>query len=81
MNSLNWKFFTPLALAGLVFTAIAEKAVTEYSLNRVLIHLGGNFVLIVVVLVLLRTHARARRRELEGLAIRDSNIQAVEIQP
>jgi NADH-quinone oxidoreductase subunit H len=81
MNSLNWKFFTPLALAGLIFTAIAEKAVTEYSLNRVLIHLGGNFVLIVVVLVILRIYARARRRELEGLAIRDSDIQAVEIQP
>jgi NADH-quinone oxidoreductase subunit H len=78
MNSLNWKFFTPLALAGLVITAIVEKMITEYSLNRILMHLGSNVILIVIVLTILRVHARARREELEGLAVRGSDVRAVE---
>lgn len=74
MNSLNWKFFTPLALAGLVFTAVAEKLVTEFSLNRILVHLGSNALLFVIVLTILRSFARAKRRELADLAIRDSKV-------
>ncbi|MEJ2551903.1 MAG: NADH-quinone oxidoreductase subunit NuoH [Anaerolineales bacterium] len=75
MNSLNWKLFTPIALAGLMFTAVAEKLVTEFSLNRILVHLGSNLLLLVIVLTALRSYARARRREQEGLALRTSNLQ------
>ena len=75
MNSLNWKLFTPIALAALMFTAVAEKMVTEFSLNRMLVHLGSNLLLFAIVLTALRSYARARRREQEGLALRTSNLQ------
>jgi NADH-quinone oxidoreductase subunit H len=80
MNSINWKFFTPLALAGLVITAVAEKLVTEYSLNRILVHLGSSVLLFAIVFAILGRYARARRRELKGLAIRGSEVSVVESQ-
>ena len=80
MNSINWKFFTPLALAGLVITAIAEKLVTEYSLNRIFVHLGSSALLFMIVFIILGRYARARRRELKDLAIRGSEVSAVESQ-
>ncbi|NIS80684.1 MAG: NADH-quinone oxidoreductase subunit NuoH [Anaerolineales bacterium] len=70
MNNLNWKFFTPLALAGLVFTAVAEKLVSELALNRVLLHIGANGLLLVLTLFALGIYARRKRREMQGLAIR-----------
>ncbi len=80
MNSLNWKLFTPVALTGLVFTAIAEKIATEFSLNRIVLHLGSNVFLFLIVLTALRSYARARRREQEGLALRGSDLPAANTQ-
>lgn len=80
MNGINWKFFTPLALAGLVFTAVAEKLVTEYSLNRLFVHIGSNLLLLAIVFIILGSYARVRRRESEGLAIRGSEVPTVEVQ-
>jgi NADH-quinone oxidoreductase subunit H len=71
MNSLNWKFLTPLALTSLMFTAVAEKLVTEMDLNRFITHLVANSLVLVLTLIVLRIVARSRRRELKDLALRD----------
>lgn len=70
MNSFNWKLLTPLALAGLVFSAVTEKVVSEFNLNRILLHSAANAVLILFTLVALGVYARVRRRQLEGLALK-----------
>jgi NADH-quinone oxidoreductase subunit H len=66
MNAFNWKFVTPVALFGLVFTAVAEKVAVEFGLSRVLIHLGANGLLVVLTLVALGVYARSARRQLES---------------
>jgi len=61
MNNFNWKFITPLALASLIFTAIAEKVATEYGINRLGIHVGANIFLFIIMLAVIRLNARAAR--------------------
>jgi NADH-quinone oxidoreductase subunit H len=61
MNNLNWKFITPLALASLIFTAIAEKVAVEYGINRLGIHVGANVFLFLIMLAAIRLNARAAR--------------------
>lgn len=68
MNSLNWKFITPVALFGLVFTAIAEKLAIQLGLGRLITHLGANALLIVLTLVALGLYARAARTKFESAA-------------
>ncbi|MGD8634364.1 MAG: NADH-quinone oxidoreductase subunit NuoH [Anaerolineales bacterium] len=65
MNSLNWKFITPIALASLVFTAIAEKVVVDFGLPRLLIHLGVNAILLVLIAIALGAYARYQRTQAE----------------
>ncbi len=62
MNTLNWKFITPLALASLITTAVIEKLAVQMGLNRFALHTAGNLVLIVLTFVILRAYARSRRR-------------------
>ena len=66
MNSLSWKFITPVALAGLVFTAVAEKVAVELEFNRVIVHLSASAILIVLILVVLGIFARTARRRVES---------------
>jgi NADH-quinone oxidoreductase subunit H len=65
MNALNWKFITPVALFGLVFSAIAEKLVTEFGYNRLIFHLGASGLLIVLTFVALGLYARSARSKFE----------------
>ena len=66
MNALNWKFITPVALFGLVFTAVAEKLAVEIGLNRTLTHLGANALLVVLTFIILGVYARAKRTKFES---------------
>ena len=68
MNALNWKLITPVALAGLVVTAVAEKVALELGAPRLLTHLVGNVLLIFAAVAGLGAYARAARRRSELLA-------------
>jgi NADH-quinone oxidoreductase subunit H len=64
INSFNWKFITPLALAVLSVTAVVDKIAIEYGLNRIAFNLGANLILFLITLLILWLVARnARRRE------------------
>lgn len=63
MNALNWKFITPLALASLIFTAIAEKLAVDFGLPRLLIHLGANAILVALTALALGAYARHQRAQ------------------
>jgi len=67
MNSLNWKFLVPLGLASVVFTAIIDKLAVEQDLSRVLLHLAGNTLLIVLTFLTLRAYARSVRKKEEAI--------------
>lgn len=71
MNALNWKLITPVALAGLVVTAVAEKAAIELGIPRLLIHLAGNALLVLATALGVGAYARAARRRTEFLAVPD----------
>jgi NADH-quinone oxidoreductase subunit H len=68
MNALNWKFITPVALFGLVFTAVAEKLAVEIGLSRLLTHVVSSVLLIVLTLVALGIYARFTRSKFESAA-------------
>jgi NADH-quinone oxidoreductase subunit H len=68
MNALNWKFITPVALFGLVFTAVAEKLAVEIGLNRLLTHVGANVLLVILTLLTLGIYARSARTKFESAA-------------
>jgi NADH-quinone oxidoreductase subunit H len=68
MNTLNWKILTPLSLALVVLTAIADKLALGSWWGRVGIHMGANALLLAVLLLALRAYARAERARQEGLA-------------
>jgi NADH-quinone oxidoreductase subunit H len=67
LNTLNWKFLVPLGLAGVVFTAVIDKWAAEQDLSRVLMHLAGNALLIVLTFFALRAYARSAREKEEVL--------------
>jgi NADH-quinone oxidoreductase subunit H len=69
MNNLNWKLITPLALAGLIITAIGEKVAVEYGINRLAIHVGANAVLFMLTLAMIRFYARAARSRVKGNSV------------
>ena len=69
MNNLNWKLVTPLALAGLIVTAIGEKVAVEYGFNRPGIHVGANAFLFMLTLVMIRFNARAARSRVKGNSV------------
>jgi NADH-quinone oxidoreductase subunit H len=64
INSFNWKFVTPLALATLSVTAIVDKVAIESGLSRLVLNLAANIGLFLLTLLILWLVARsARRRE------------------
>jgi len=69
INNLNWKLITPLALASLIFTAIAEKVATEYGINRLGIHVGANVFLFMITLAVIRLSARAARSRVKANSV------------
>jgi NADH-quinone oxidoreductase subunit H len=69
MNNLNWKLITPLAMASLIFTAIAEKVATEYGINRLGIHVGANIFLFMITLAMIRLNARAARSSVKANSV------------
>jgi NADH-quinone oxidoreductase subunit H len=70
MNDLNWKFLTPLALAAVIVTAVADKASLEVGWSRTAALLAGNGALLLVTILALGRHARSLRRRLEARVAR-----------
>ncbi len=69
--SLNWKFFTPLALGALVVTAVTQKLVDTYlpgagDAMRTVALFAANVLLVWFVFELIRRSARQARAEAEG---------------
>ncbi len=64
MLGMNWKFLTPLALATVSVTAIADKLALGLGWNRVATLLAANAFLVVATFYTLRAYARAVRRRL-----------------
>lgn len=62
MLAFNWKFLTPLSLALLIITAILEKLFSGTSLHLPAL-LGGNLLVFVTALLILRSVARRQRVE------------------
>jgi len=69
---LNWKFLTPLALAAVCVTAIADKLVELQDLNRIGVHVLANAGLILFALLALRTRAWVLRRRFEDEQVRQA---------
>jgi NADH-quinone oxidoreductase subunit H len=67
LNSLNWKFLVPLALATVIVAAVVDKIAVEQGLSRILLHLAGNGVLFVFTLISLRAYSRAVRAKVEKI--------------
>lgn len=63
MLALNWKLFTPVALAVLVVTAVADKMAPAEPLVRILILLGANAVVLGLTALGLRAYTRRRPRK------------------
>lgn len=66
MNALNWKLFVPLGLAVVIVAALADKAASEFALNRLLLHLLGNGLILVITLAALWLHARKARQAIQA---------------
>ena len=73
MNNLNWKLITPLALANLIFAAIAEKVAVDYGINRLGIHVSANVFLFMITLAAIRLNARAARSRFEASSAKKTN--------
>jgi len=69
---LNWKFLTPLALAAVCVTAIADKLAELQDLNRIGVHVLANAGLILFALLALRTRAWVLRRRFEDEQVRQA---------
>lgn len=67
MNTLNWKFLVPLALAVVIVAAVVDKIAIEQGLSRILLHLAGNAVLFVLTLFSLRAFSRALQAKEETI--------------
>jgi NADH-quinone oxidoreductase subunit H len=65
LNAFNWKFLTPLSLAVVVVTAVADKWAAQAGLSRAGALLGANLLLVLATLWLISTYARSTRRRLE----------------
>ncbi len=65
MNSFNWKFITPLALAVLIVTALVDKLAVENGFNRTAVLLASNAIIVLVTAFMVRAHAASLRRRTE----------------
>lgn len=70
MNALNWKFLTPLALATVIVTAVADKAALAAGWSRLAALLAANGALALGTLGALAGQARRLRRRIEARAAR-----------
>lgn len=70
MNALNWKFLTPLALATVIVTAVADKTAVEVGWSRPAALLAANGGLALVTLAALAAQARRLRRRIEARVAR-----------
>ncbi|MFQ5407021.1 MAG: NADH-quinone oxidoreductase subunit NuoH [Anaerolineales bacterium] len=63
MNSLNWKFLVPLALATIVLTAVVDKLIPAGASDalRALALFGANVLLVLATLGLLRRYSQGLR--------------------
>lgn len=66
INSFNWKFVTPLALATLSVTAIVDKVAIESGLSRLVLNLAANIGLFLLTMLILWLVARSGRRREEA---------------
>ncbi|HEY69971.1 MAG TPA: NADH-quinone oxidoreductase subunit NuoH [Anaerolineae bacterium] len=62
---LNWKFLTPLALAAVCVTAVAEKLALATNWSRLGVHIIANVGLLILTLGALWVRARMVRRRFE----------------
>ncbi len=65
LNAFNWKFLTPLSLAVVVVTAVADKWAAQVGLGRAGALLGANVLLALATVWLIGAYARSVRRRLE----------------
>jgi NADH-quinone oxidoreductase subunit H len=65
INAFNWKFVTPIALLIVIVGAIAEKVAQQYQLSRLTLHLGGNFIVLVLIAVVIGSYSRRARLRFE----------------
>lgn len=63
---LNWKLLTPLSLAVVIVTAVAEKLAVILGWSAVLVHLTANVLLVLGTLAVLRAFARRERGRVEA---------------
>jgi NADH-quinone oxidoreductase subunit H len=74
LMNFNWKFLVPVSVVNLLVMAFLWRIIPEpeeagfvAELPRTLIMLGGNVLLVVLTLSLLREHARSERAKVEAL--------------
>ena len=65
LNTLNWKFLVPLALAVVVVAAVVDKIAIEQGISRFLLHFAGNAVLLGLILFSLRAYSRALQAKVD----------------
>jgi NADH-quinone oxidoreductase subunit H len=65
LNAFNWKFLTPLSLAVVVVTAVADKWASLAGLSRAVVLLGANAVMVLATVWLIGAYARSVRRRFE----------------
>ncbi len=63
--AFNWKLLTPLALAAVIVTAIADKLAPALGWNRAVVHLTANILLAWATFEALRAYARGIRQRVE----------------
>jgi NADH-quinone oxidoreductase subunit H len=81
MNNLNWKLITPLALATLIVTAIAEKVAAEYGINRLGIHVGANIILFTILLAAIRLNTRRARSRVKASSVNSTGAASKKSSP
>jgi NADH-quinone oxidoreductase subunit H len=75
LNAFNWKFLTPLSLAVVVVTAVADKWAAQVGLGRAGALLGANVLLVLATVWLIGAYARSARRRLERAGV-DTTAEA-----
>ena len=69
VNSFNWKFLVPLALAVVVTTAVADKLAAAQGWDRTLTLVAANGLVLLGTMIALRLYARSLRRRVERGAV------------
>lgn len=73
LNALNWKLFVPLGLAIVIVAALVDKAASELGLQRTLVHLAGNGLLLVLTLIAIKIYARTAHKQFQSLSAKLSD--------